>query len=420
MQSHYDVIIIGDSLAARVAAVQLARSGCRVLALEEGLAISPAWFTSSLHLEKLLEQLSGRSCLTPPPSFQVITPTARVDLASRRPLDEVLLREFPEDYATLLELFGSLQKRGELLENTLLQTGRAPLKGLGGQLRFRWKALRNGLRLSSGKTLLATHLQTLKLGSPSGDFVRTLFAGLSLSPFEQLSLAEAALIWTSHTREHGASASGLDTLLRQRFEQFHGHSAPLENLKHIDATQQQVQQVVLKNGSTCTADFYLMASSAHLHRLSPAVSLNSLKLPQGASRAVTSALQGSPSPLLSSRVILGGPAPLRLSFGKRGDETLCAIDIPGGISVPSQEQLGSQLMPILPFCSYQLEMPASANTPDVASVRANRFGQQTSVRLLRNTLLCHGASIFPSLGTNGEVLLGSSLANYMLSRKPKK
>ena len=105
VQSHYDVIIIGDSLAARVAAVQLARSGCRVLALEEGLAISPAWFTSSLHLEKLLEQLSGRSCLTPPPSFQVITPTARVDLASRRPLDEVLLREFPEDYATLLELF---------------------------------------------------------------------------------------------------------------------------------------------------------------------------------------------------------------------------------------------------------------------------------------------------------------------------
>jgi len=419
MQNHYDVIIIGESLATRIAAVQLVKSGCRVLTFEEGLAISPAWFASSQQLEKLLEQFSGRSCLTTPPSFQVITPSARVDLASRYPLEEVLLREFPKDYTGLLELFGNLKKSGEQLENALQQSGCAPLKGLGGQFRFRWKALRCGLGLRSGKKPLSTHLQSLQLSGESREFLQTLFSGLSLVPVEQLTMTEAALLWVSHTREHGASASGLDTLLRQRYEQFHGKTESLEDLRQIDATTQKVQQVVLKNGSSCTADFFLVASDTHLSKL-PSLNRNALKLPERPSRAVTTALQGKTSPLLSNRVILAGATPLRLSFGKRGEDTLCAIDIPGGASLPTADQMVSQLQPALPFCRYQLEMPDTAQTADVSPKRKSSFGQQTSVRLLRNTLLCHGATIFPALGSGGDVLLGNSVANYIESRRPKK
>ncbi|PLY03448.1 MAG: hypothetical protein C0624_06920, partial [Desulfuromonas sp.] len=271
MHSHYDAIIIGDSLAGRIAGTQLTRSGCRVLTLEEGLAISPAWFTSSLQLENLLDQLSGRSCLTTPPTFQVITPSARVEICSRHPLEEVLLREFPEDGHTLFELLTSLQKRGETLEKALFESGRVPLKGLGGELRYRWRALRNGLGLASGKKPFTGLLQSLSLTPAGNEFTQALFTGLSLTPYEQLSITEAALLWSSHAREHGASASGLDTLLRQRYEQFHGQSEPLENLRQIDTTAQQVKQVVLKNGSSCTADAYLIASTGQLPALSPQV-----------------------------------------------------------------------------------------------------------------------------------------------------
>jgi len=419
MQSHYDVIILGDSLAGRIAATLLARGGCRVLSLEEDLPVSPVWFTSSLHLEKLLENLSGRACLTAPPSFQLLSSASRIDFSNHHPLDEELSREFPEDSKTLNELLTSLRSYGELLETILLGAGRAPLKGLGNGVRFRWKALRGGLGFSFGGTTLAKHLDKLALGRESHAFVEALFTGLSLIDFTSLSYAEAAIIWNSHSREHGASASGLDTLLHQRYEQFHGKTEALANLRQIDTSGQQVRQVVLKNGSSCTADHYLLASAAAAKQLSPAFNHRKLQLASQPSRVVTGEVKGELSPLLSRRVILSDEDVLRLSFGKRGENTLCAIDVPSGHRVPTEDTLRKALSPAFAFTRFELNMPEEKAS--LASRRTARswLGQQTTTRLLPNALLCEGVSLLPALGATGETIVGSALASYILSRKPK-
>jgi len=420
MQRTYDAIIIGDSLAARIAAVLLARGGCRVLSIEEGTPTSPAWISSSHHLEKLLEALGGRSCLTPSSPFQILGDQARIDFSARRPLDEELRRELPGDDQTLRTLFTTLLERGQQLEQTLFDAGGAPLKGLGGGLKFRWKALRDGLRLGASRQKLTNHLERLGLSSSARTLVASLFSGLALVPATQLSLAEAALLWSSHTREHGVSAAGLDTLLRQRFEQFHGQLQPLESVKHFEMTAQQIRQVTFKNGSSCSADHYLLASAVQLPLLAPALQTTGLKLPAPPPRTLTTELHGKPSPLLSRRIILAGEPPLRLSFGKRDEQLLCAIDLPAGVPLPSPGQLQERLTELLPFCSFAVEtLPEAAPAPS-GKVRRTLFGQQQTVRLLRNTYLCHAPSILPSLGGCGDALLGTSLATTLLSRRPQK
>jgi hypothetical protein len=419
MQRHYDAIIIGDSLAGRIACAKLARAGRRVLHFTEDQAISPAWITSSHHLEKLLETLDGRSCLTSRPTFQVLTPEARVDLAGRHPLDEELSREFPNDSQKLLGLFAELEKLGSQLESILHESGGVPLKGLGGHLAFRWGKAKKGQLRAAITTPLASTIEKLSLGDEANEFVRALFTGLSLCPVERLCMTEAALIWTSHTREHGLSASGLDTLLRHRFEQFHGQTEPLENLRHFDIVGKQVKQVTLKNGGNCTADHYLVASPDQLSTLSPAVKRDTLKLPPLPVRIVTSELEGEPSPLLSRRVILSGVPKLRMSFGNRGDKTLCAIDLPRGDAPPEEATLRDRLSSALTFCSYDLVYPQLTAPVKEPASRKCQFGQQQSVRLLKNTLLCHGASVMPALGSCGEVLLGTSIANSIIKRQSK-
>jgi len=420
MQSHYDAIIVGDSLAARVAGVMLSRAGCRVLSLTEGLPSSPAWFASSYHLERLLEALNGRACLTPAAPFQFFGLEERVDFSSRHPLDEELLREFPEDGVLLIGLLATLQQQGEQLEQVLYKTGGAPLKGLGGGLRFRWRALRGHLRLAKLQQKLARRLDALPLGEKGRDFIATLFSGLALTPFPQLSVAEAALLWNSHAREHGVSASGLDALLQQRYEQFHGLSGAHDSVRQFDANRHEVKQVTFKNGGSSTADYFLFASPAQLPLLSPAIRPGEFKLPPAPQRVVTSELSGEISPLLSRRVIVGGEPPLRLSFGKRGEKTLCAIDYPQDTSLHTAGQFRERLAPVLPFCDYDFKLPEVTAAGEQTVPRTNVFGQCVPVRVLRNALFCHGASILPALGSSGEILLGSSVARHIINRRPKK
>jgi len=420
MQSHYDAIIIGDSLAARIAGVMLARAGCRVLSLNEGQATSPAWFASSYHLERLLETLNGRACLTPAAPFQFLAQNVQVDFSGRHPLDEELLREFPADGPRLLELLATLQQRGEHLERVLFKAEGAPLRGLGGSVRFRWQALRDNLRTGKLAKKLSRQVGELPLGDDSRNFIAALFSGLALTPYPQLSVAEAALLWNSHAREHGVSASGLDTLLQQRYEQFHGLNGEIESFRQCDATTHEIRQVSFKNGGVSTADHYLIASPDQLHRLAPSLRPESLNLPAAPLRAVTSELQGEPSPLLSRRVILAGDPTLRLCFGKRGERTLCALDLPASRELPSPETFHERLASVLPFCTFDLELPVPPPQATSGPPRATFLGQSASVRLLRNALFCHGASILPSLGSSGEVLLGVTVARHVIARRHKK
>ena len=60
MSKHYDIAIVGSSLAAQISAALLVKQGGRVLFLSETRMKAPTWFHSSLFLEKILGVLGGR------------------------------------------------------------------------------------------------------------------------------------------------------------------------------------------------------------------------------------------------------------------------------------------------------------------------------------------------------------------------
>ncbi len=116
---HYDVIVLGEGLAARIAALLLARGGCRVLAFRNPTtpsAVTPAWFFPSLFLERLLENLGGRSCYTPVAPFQVLTSKTRLEFLGRESMEGELQREFPCENGGISAVLGLLQKLGSRLE----------------------------------------------------------------------------------------------------------------------------------------------------------------------------------------------------------------------------------------------------------------------------------------------------------------
>ncbi len=103
-QRHYQVIIIGDSLAARLAGVLLGRHGVRVLAFQKNSLPTGPWFPSSLLLDRILDSLGGRTCYTAPMPFQVIGRRSRVEINGASPLEEEFRREFPGQHLRLTEV----------------------------------------------------------------------------------------------------------------------------------------------------------------------------------------------------------------------------------------------------------------------------------------------------------------------------
>ncbi len=410
VQRHFDVIILGDGLAARIAGVLLARGGCRVLTLQEGHPTSPAWFLSCLHLERLLDLLGGRSCLAPPIPFQVITGESRLDLNSGPSLEEELRREFPSAAGATLSLLGNLQALGEGLEEALWRTG-LPLSGYGGKLRFALRRIASFGALRAGAPLLGL-LDRLPLGEPR-DVLAALFAGLALSPAEELTTGEAALLWASAVRLRGVSPSGLDALLRHRYEQFHGEGEDLAALKELTAEKRRLAGISLKNGGHCSASYFLIGSDA-VRGLLPSGLLQPSPGRQGMGRYITTDLQGRLSPLLARRVILGDGPPLRLSFGSRGSEVLGAIDLPAPVPERDVHQRLSRLIPFADFALTPSEGPLPRPEVTAAPLRHGILGPPLPSRAGRNALLCHGASLLPTLGSTGEVLTGVAAGNRLL------
>lgn len=417
-QSHFDVIILGASLASRVTGTLLARGGCRVLTFDEPADRAPGWLHSSLHLERLLERLDGRACLTSPSPFQVLTADSRLEFAHPEAVLSELRREFPADHSTAAGLLCDLRNLGQRLEEALWDSGGLPLSGPASRVRFFKQRLRRRLGRASLTQPLGRRLDGLQQASARTALV-ALFAGLALTSADRLSVAEAALLWNSAVRGQGVSSSALDDLLLHRYRQFHGQTEKLCRLQALQTEGNRLAGATLKGGGRCRASFFLIGSPEDRHltarHLSPAAPPVRRSL-----RFTTSLPRDAVSPLLAERVIVGGELPVRLTFSDSGEETVCWVDCAAGdlATATCVAKLQRILAPVLPFATFRLE-PCSPERPEPETAPsgppAKGFpGARGSVRVRDNLLTCHGDGILPSLGTVGEVVTGITVANHLL------
>jgi hypothetical protein len=415
-QTYFDVIILGDSLAARIAGAVLAKGGCRVLLFEEPSEFPAAWFHSSLHMERLLERLDGRSCFAPPSSFQVLTADSRLELQQPSTLEGELRREFSDGYEQASGVLDNIRKLGNRIEETLLESGGLPLLGIASRLRFARRGLFRGLTRRALKEPLGNTLAGLR-HEPARRALTTLFAGLSLTPVDRLTVAEAALLWNSAVRAEGVSPTRLAELLNRRYGQFHGQTEKLSGLRSLHSEGTRLSGAILKEGGRCGARYFLIGSPGGLKLVPESVQAAiPSSLPLLTFR--TTPLSGRISPLLAERVIPEASFPVRVSFSSPGGETVATVECAAGGTDPEKLEtpLGNILQPLFPFASYQLEPSVKPESIQDRHGRPKQAfpGATAALRLQKNLFICHGSGVLPSLGATGEVVTGLTMANHLL------
>jgi len=420
---HYDILILGESLAAQIAAVLLARSGHRVLVLQgpEDTSLRLPSIPLSRHLEGVLELLGGRSCLVAAAPFQIITSRSRLTFHGNAPLLDELRRELPNDSDRVAALLMELREIGERLENILWDAGGLPLTGMRGRLQFFWQRMRH--RLAANPLHRPLDDRITHCGNNStAEALRTLFAGLALCPTDRLSVAEGALLWRSYGEERGVSVSALTELLEHRFEQFHGEAAPAEDLQSLNFATQRPVEVLFTNGQRCTANSLLLGNRTMIDLLPPA-----LQPPNPAASAPVPArakIHGRISPLLAPSILIGGEPTLRVALCRSPDKGDCQVSAEAApASAPlTPADFNRRIAALIPFTDLQFEPALPAAPSRQTSVRETRGGAfpgaAQAISVGSNLYICNGSMVLPSLGTAGEVLIGTTLANHL--RHPEK
>jgi hypothetical protein len=426
MQHHYDVIVMGESLSARIASLMLVRGGCRVLALRDPASpspASPAWFFPSLFLERLLENFGGRSCYTPVIPFQVLTPEIRLEFLGRTSREEELQREFPGDFGEISTALELLQGLGRKLEEAFWHSG-VPFFDLRSRLRFAGKRFRLG-RAPGFSRPLSDLWKGVRQAS-AREALGALFSGLALVPLEKLSVAEGALLWHNAQKPDGLSLADFEELLERRYAQFHGEAETLSNVESLDCGAGRIRGV-LQGGGRISSDILLLGTvpPEGLFQSGPAVESLS-----GAPRKsfLASIKDDSISPLLAPRFILGGTPALRLSFEEIPNGKTCLVETTsamsrGGIQA---EEIHSRLSPWLPFSRFRVEqqpdprLDTTWNHSEPPRLRKYFPGGAGALKLGKNVFNCNSGAVFPSLGSTGEAFVGVSVANHLLGifRKP--
>lgn len=399
----FDLVIIGDSLAARMAAALLARHGKRLLLLGEAGVRDP-WQHSSLFLEKLLAALGARNSLTPAQPFQVLSSRARVTVSPDLPFTDELAREFGELAPAVAGLLDRFERTGHLLEELLWENGGLPGPGWKSAAAWRWLCTRRKLPFSVLTTPLSAWQDSIP--DPAGEWLRDLFQGLALQPLARLTVADGALLWANARRAAAVSGASLEELLQKRIEQFHGTRDELAALQSIEHAGGMWKGVLQGKGHFQAKELLLGDLADHLPNGGgfpvPA------RLGEPSVHLVTTQLGDAVSPLLEQQVIVGGPAPLRLTFTP-GDGGPVALAGCGGR--PAEAQLRQQLEPVLPFARYALERP----TPEADAKPSAAVGTDLP-KLLKLALnggkhlwFADDRLLLPQLGSGGAALLAWTL-----------
>jgi hypothetical protein len=403
--SRFDIAIAGDCLAGRMAAALLAKHGKRLLILSTPLC-HDLWQHSSGFVEKLLAILGGRACFAPYAPFQVISSQARVTIHPELPLAMELAREFGDSSTAVLALLAKLEHTGQRLEELLWEHGGLPATGLTETARWRWLCLRRKLSLSSLGTPLASQLQNFP--EPVDEWLRALFQGLALRPLDSLTVADGALLWAHACRPEGIAATELQQLLHKRFEQFHGVEDSLAGLSSLEFRLGQWHGT-LQNGNRFQAQELVLGDLGyepgnHGQPLSP-------RLPSPNRHFLTSALDGSLSPLLERRVIAGGPLPMRMVVTATASGSTGQV---GSTRFADELQVHRQFEPILPFARYTLNRQEH-DRPDTDPSDSATGPSLFKLPLHQgNHLWCVDETrLLPHLGVGGAALLAWTLVRHL-------
>lgn len=414
-QSHYDIAIVGSSLAGRLTSALSAKKGCRILTVAPETNHQSAWFTSSLLLERILDFLDGNSCRSASLPFQLITPKQRIDLHPRKPLADELRRELPDSHQEINTFLDKLFALGEQIEDMLWDAGGLPSTGIAGRQKFRFRSFR-------GDVPYHVFRQTLKdrLAGFADDAARkllgTLFGGFSLTPPSRLTVAECALIWSGLGRTTGVFQSGLDELLRHRTKQFHGSDADFSELKRIRISKSGRTQLLFAEDRIVTADHLIIADRA------AAALCEQQSVPASHplhKTLLTSTLGDKVSHLLMSHVIVAGSPPLRMTLepsptGIRGRIETAPT---GQESSAIEKRTEQKLALLLPFINLD------ANIQETPSIGVSIRKDDTNSLLKASTRILPGQGrqyfyagddILPGLGTSGEVLVAVTLCDHLL------
>lgn len=417
---HYDVIILGESLASRIAAVLLAKAGRRVLTvrLPAPAPSCPAWIPVGLHLERLLDLLGGRSCLVPATPFQVLSGDVRLTMHGVNDLFDEWRREFPNDSEKVSSLLTELKNLGERLENILWKNGELPLTGWSSRWRFLYKTRLKGIsRHGMFQPLTSRLRETLSLRPAQA--LATLFSGLSLYPSEELTVAEGALLWRSFGDNRGLSMVALDTLLTRRLEQFHGETVQLGKPEAISFAKGRMEELVLDDGRRCSATCFLSGSAAATALLPPTQHSSNVFPPTALCEFRIA--EGAVSPLLAPIVLFGGEPTLRLTLSSAStchpSRIICqpASSATAVLSPHDHKRLSA----LFPFATLDLDPSCDKQTETTnASRRLKAFpGARKSLVIEKNLLCCCGEQVLPSLGAIGETLVAVAIVNHLQRQK---
>lgn len=410
--SHFDILVLGSSPAARMASALCAKGGRKVLLLDSDPTPPPApWCHASLHLERLLETLGGRACLRPTPAFQVHAGSTRLTLHGRQTLAAELVRECRQQQPQMLRLLEGLQQQGQQLEEILWRCQGLPLTGWRSRLRFRWQLLRRGKSFGQLCRPLATVLKPL--GATAGLTLETLFSGLALASADKLTVAEAALLWHCASRIESLDWEPFTQLLEKRFEQFHGKTEPANDLKQIKRRSDRRFELSFKNHPTATASWVLLGDSEVAAKLPAEIWAPGSKEPLQQRYSALLSL-GQPSSLLAPGILIDQPGGLRLSLPAEAGAPLW-IEAGGGPTGVT-DQLLARLETVLPFTELAL-VPATTTTA-INTSKARRYpfpGARGCINLVSGLLYCDAQGMLPHLGLPGEAILGTTVANLILS-----
>ena len=429
---HYDIVIIGGSVAARIAAALLAKQGNRVLFLRNREAKTPAWFHSSLFLrnreanapawfhsslflEKLLGVLGGRACFVVQQPIQVISEKARVTLSSDVQLEDELSREFGDDGKDVNQWLEELHLQGIKLEEFFWESGGLPWPSLKAKGHLKLLSLKRRINWSELEVPISQSIE--RFNGSAKSFLTDLLQGLSSTRITQLSYSRAAMLWAQTLRPENLKEPDFSEMLNKRFEQFHGAKGQIDDLKSLDYNGSKWTGGQFKSGGSFTADSFLLGDKQWLDFFSP-LERSKLPLPEPPSVYRTSNLAGQLSPLLASRVICGGELPMRMAIEEH-EEELRGLVVSDARSSESQVRL--QMEGILPFAKYSISedsLPLEAKTNNKTD-RAIKPLASLPIRIDKNLYCADRTVLLPEMGAAGAALLGWTLAENLGKRNDK-
>jgi hypothetical protein len=402
----YDIAIIGGSLTARIAAALLAKQGNKVLFLRNREARAPAWFHSSIFLEKLLGVLGGRSCFVAQNPIQVISEKSRLTLSSDVPVGGELTREFGEAGPAVERWLSELRQLGTQLEELLWENGGLPWPSFKSSAGFKLLCMRRRINLAELEQPVNNRLP--EIPASASMFLADLLQGLSLTKLTELSYARAAMLWAQALRPENLVEPDFSLMLKKRFEQFHGSKASLDDLDTLEYDGSRWTGGCFKSGGRFTARHFLLGDKRWFD-LFKAGGDSPGSVPQSPTSYRTSNLSGQLSPLLGKRVICGGKLPMRLAIADEEQELRGLVLSCQGAT---EQDLRRQLEQVLPFAKYQLSQETETTE------QHTEFSQVTTlanlpIRISANLYCADRTVLLPEMGAAGAALLAWTIAKNL-------